>query len=104
MHQFALSIFNEAARLYHVTTDLNRIPKLETLDDDKLPFLLEHDDSRQLLHITYGYLLNARDENGKNLFRDEVYDILSHYEEDYWSLLEKHIQKHLTGLGLEPQG
>jgi hypothetical protein len=103
MHQFALSIFGEAARLYHVTTDLKRIPELETLHDDELPSLLDQDDPRQLLHITYGYLLNAKDENGKSLFRDKVYDILSHYEEDYWSLLEKHIEKHLMGLGLKPQ-
>jgi hypothetical protein len=103
MHQFALSIFGEAARLYHVTTDLKRIPELETLHDDELPSLLEQDDPRQLLHITYGYLLNAKDENGKNLFRDEVYDILSHCEEDYWSLLEKHIEKHLKLLGVEKE-
>lgn len=100
MHQFALSIFNEASKLYHVTTDLNRIPKLEGLQDQELPSLLDQDDSRQLLHITYGYLLNAKDENGRNLFRDEFNHILAQYEEDYWSLIERHIEKHLTALGL----
>ena len=103
MHRFALSAFNEASKLYHVTTDLNQIPKLETLHDEELPVLLDQDDSRQLLHITYGYLLNAKDDNGKSLFRDQFYYILSQHEEDYWSLLEKHIEKHLLGLGLNPQ-
>ena len=98
MHQFALSIFKEASKLYHVTTDLNRIPKLEGLQDQELPSLLDQDDSRQLLHITYGYLLNAKDENGKNLFRNEFNDLLLQYEEDYWSLLERHIEKHLNSL------
>jgi hypothetical protein len=101
MHRFALSIFNEASKLYHVTTDLNRIPKLEGLQDQELPSLLDQDDSRQLLHITYGYLLNAKDENGRNLFRDEFDHILEQYEEDYWSLIERHIEKHLVALGLE---
>jgi hypothetical protein len=102
MHQFALSIFKEASKLYHVTTDLDRIPKIETLQDQELPSLLEQDDSRQLLHITYGYLLNAKDENGKNLFRDRFYQTMLQYEEDYWSLLERHIEKHLNSLGVNP--
>jgi hypothetical protein len=99
MHRVSLSVFQEAAKLYHVTTDLDRIPKLETLHDEELPSLLDQEDARQLLHITYGYLLNAKDEKGKPLFRDEFYDILLQYEEDYWSLLEKHIEKHLSLLG-----
>ena len=33
MHPFALSIFNEASNVTHVTTDLSRIPKLEDLRD-----------------------------------------------------------------------
>jgi hypothetical protein len=101
MHRFALSVFKEAAKLYHVTTDLNRIPKLEGFQDQELPSLLDQDDSRQLLHITYGYLLNAKDEKGKNLFKDEFNHILSQYEEDYWDLLERHIEKHLMALGLK---
>jgi hypothetical protein len=62
---------------------------------------MDQEDARQLLHITYGYLLNAKGEKGKPLFRDEFYDILLQYEEDYWSLLEKHIEKHLSLLGVE---
>jgi len=100
MHRFALSVFKQAAELYHVTTDLNRIPDLEKLQDRELPALLEQDDSRQLLHITYGYLLNAKDGEGKHLFRERLYQILTQHEEDYWSLVERHIEKHLDSLGL----
>jgi tagaturonate epimerase len=101
MHRWALSKFGEASKLYHVTTDLNRIPKLEELGDQELPTLLDQNDSRQLLHITYGYLLNAKDGRGKYLFKDRLYQILSQYEEDYWSFLERHIGKHLDSLGVE---
>jgi len=100
MHQFALSIFKEASKLYHVTADLDKIPKLEVLQDQEFPSLLEQDDSRQLLHISYGYLLNAKGENGKNLFKDRFYQTLTQYEEDYWSFLENHIEKHLNFLGV----
>jgi hypothetical protein len=101
MHPFALSVFKEASKLYHVTTNLDLIPKAETLQDQELPSFLEREDSRQVLHITYGYLLNAKDKSGKNLFRDRLYHTMSRYEEDYWSLLERHIEKHLNSLGVE---
>ncbi len=101
MHRFALSSFHEASLLYHVTTDLDRIPKLDELTDLELPRLLDQEHSRQLLHITYGFLLNARRRDGKYLFRDRLYHLLTQFEEDYWSLLERHIEKHLTSLGLE---
>jgi len=100
MHRSALSSFKEAAKLYHVTTDLTRIPKLEELHDQELPKLLDQDDSRQLFHITYGFLLNAKTEDGKYLFKNRFYNALTQYEEDYWALLENHIGKHLTSLGL----
>ena len=41
------------------------------------------------------------DKVGKHLFRDQLYHILMQYEEDYWSLLEKHIEKYLSSLGAE---
>jgi len=101
MHQYALSKFEEASRLYHVTTDLHRIPRLEDLSDQDLPSLLDQEDSRQLLHITYGFLLNRKGPDGKNLFRESLYHTLTKYEEDYWSLLERHFEKHLSSLGGE---
>ncbi|NWF92389.1 MAG: hypothetical protein HXY46_05700 [Syntrophaceae bacterium] len=101
MHRFAFSAFKEASKLYHVTTELDQIPDLESLQDEELPALLDQDDSRQLLHITYGYLLNARNETGRNFFRERLFQTLARYEEDYWSLLETHIEKHLTSIGLK---
>ncbi len=101
MHRWALAKFAEASRLYHVTADLARIPRLDDLQDAELSALLDKDDSRQLLHITYGFLLNAKNEHGKDLFREGIYEILSRYEEDYWSLLEKHIGRHLESLSVE---
>jgi hypothetical protein len=101
MHQYALSKFEEASRLYHVTTNLHRIPRLEDLSDQDLPSLLDQEDSRQLLHITYGFLLNRKGPDGKDIFRENLYHTLMKYEEDYWSLLERHFEKHLSSLGGE---
>jgi tagaturonate epimerase len=100
MHQVALTSFTEASKLYHVTTDLNRIPSLETLQDRNLPELLDQEDARQLLHITYGFLLKAKDRDGRDLFRSRFYQTLAQFEEDYGSLLERHIKNHLNSLGV----
>jgi hypothetical protein len=100
MHRFALGKFEEASRLYEVTTDVRRIPPLESLQDRDLPGLLDRDDSRQLLHLTYGFLLNAGKE-GKSLFRGRIDGALARDEETYWALLEKHIGRHLDFLGVK---
>jgi hypothetical protein len=100
MHRFALSVFREASKLYHVTTDCGRIPGLDGISDQELDSFLDQEDSRQLLHITYGFLLNAKDEEGKPLFRERFYRLLTEREEDYWSLLERHIENHLISLGV----
>jgi tagaturonate epimerase len=100
-HSFARSRFKELSKLNHVTTDPSRIPSLERLSDEELPGLLDREDFRQVLHITYGYLLNATDGAGRNLFRDHLTHTLIQYEEDYWSLLETHIEKQLSSLGIE---
>jgi tagaturonate epimerase len=101
MHRFALSVFQEAIKSYSVTTDLDQIPKLEELNDEELPGILDQDDSRQLLHITYEYLLNAKNDTGGSLFKDRLYHILTRYEEDYWALIERQIEKHLHSLGVK---
>jgi hypothetical protein len=100
VHRYALSKFKEASKLYQVTAEPSRIPNLEKLSDEDLPALLDQEDSRQLLQITCGDLLNAKDEAGKNIFRDQLYQILIQYEEDYWSLLENHFEKHLNSFGV----
>ena len=100
MFEFALGSFKEASKLYHVTTDLARIPAPETIQDNDLPALLDQVDPRQVLHITYGFLLNAKDQKGADLFKNRFDHILAEYEEDYASLLEHHIDRHLISLGI----
>jgi len=101
MHSLAFSERIQASKPYHVTVDLNRIPKLEELSDEDLPDLLDQEDCRQLLRITYGALLNAANQSGEYLFRERLYHTLTRYEEDYWSMLEAHIEKHLSSLGVK---
>ncbi len=98
VHKFALGAFNEATKYYHVTTDLTKIPNLDTLSDSELPDLFKLNDSRQLIHITYGLILNAKAEDGTLLFKDKLYSLWRTYKEDYAELLHAHIGKHVSAI------
>ena len=96
LHAFALDHFTEATKYYHVTTDLAKIPALDSLNDQALPGLMDMNDARQLLHITYGLILTDRKPDGSYTFRSELYKLLDTYAQDYEALLEKHIGRHLA--------
>ena len=102
IHQYALDeAFEEARKLYHVTTDLKKIPSLGSLKDAELPGLFEQNDSRQLIHITYGLILNKKNADDSCTFKDRLYKLWQDRAEDYAKALVKHIGKHLTKLGVK---
>jgi len=94
LHQIALANFEKDRASYHVTTDLARIKPLDQMADDELDEYLKQNDSRQLLHITYGSILNA--ENGA--VREELYNLLAREEQAHYSLISEHIGNHVKGL------
>lgn len=95
MHAYALEHFAEAKKYYHVSTDLEQIPHLESLTDKELPILMDRDDSRQLLHISYGLLLTAKNQVGVPRFREAMFQTLNDEEEHYAQALVRHIGKHI---------
>ncbi|WP_281888502.1 tagaturonate epimerase family protein [Paenibacillus sp. YYML68] len=100
MHQYALDNFHVAAAYYHVTTDLSKIAQLDQVSDENLAdAYMNEDNARQLIHITYGILLQAKDDNGQSLFKDEFFRTLSEQEEAFNESLCTHIGKHLQLLG-----
>jgi hypothetical protein len=101
VHRYALSAFDEARKYYHVTTDLSKIPAVDTLADADLPALFENNDSRQLIHITYGLILGHKNADGSPVFKNRLYQIWREREADYAQALERHIGKHLDLLGVK---
>lgn len=89
MHVHALEHFGEAAAYYHVTTEIHKITPLEQVPDDRLPSYMNDDNTRQMFHITFGILLQARDNHGHLLFKDEFFKLLKDYERS----LIRHIRK-----------
>jgi len=72
---------------YYVSAHPENLPKISSLADDRLPDLLNQFDSRQVLHVCFGAVL---DQYGTDILRDlnRNYDL-------YLDDLEKHLRKHL---------
>jgi hypothetical protein len=81
---------------YHVSAQLDRVPAPDApsagsgqaLADDELPGLLDQFDAREVLHVTFGSVL---DRFGKHLLA-----MLRQHEEVYYRMLEAHFQRHLA--------
>lgn len=99
MHQYAIEHFEEATAYYHVKADPKNVKPLDQVSDADLPKYMDEDDARQVIHITYGILLQAKDAQGNSLFKDEFYRTLSEQEEAFAKSLGAHIGKHLDLLG-----
>lgn len=95
IHRFALENFAKDRASYNLTTDLSRIADIDTITDDELINLFKQNDSRQLIHITYGSILRAKDDKGKYIFKDKIYQILFRFEEEHYRGLSNHIRRHL---------
>lgn len=100
VHKFALSAFPEAVKYYHVTTNPARIPDIDLLSDEQLPELFKQDAARQLIHITYGLILNAKNPDGSFRYKDRLCRLWRACRSEYSDLLFAHIGRHVrTMLG-----
>ncbi|MBA3062706.1 MAG: hypothetical protein FP833_07135, partial [Atribacteria sp.] len=68
IHRFALENFAKDRASYNLTTDLSHIPDIDKISNEQLADLFNKPDSRQLIHITYGSILKAKDDKGKYIF------------------------------------
>jgi hypothetical protein len=94
IHSKAFDYFEEATKQYHVTTDLESIPRLEDFDDASLVQFFDDDNARQLIHITYGSLLNDPE------IRERFFDTLSREEDTHYRTVSEHIGRHIRELGV----
>ncbi|MCL2081597.1 MAG: tagaturonate epimerase family protein, partial [Oscillospiraceae bacterium] len=92
---FALENLPEAKKYYHITENTANIPDVAALNAAALPSLLDHDDARQVLHVTYGLILSAKTQSGAARFKDTLYSALFAREEEYYAALGERIGRHL---------
>jgi len=92
---FSRGLYETEKRSYHVSARIGKVPPADSLSDDDLIYLFSDNDARQVLHVTFGKVLTARNDNGNTLFKDRLMECLTEHEEDHYSLLQKHITRHL---------
>jgi len=95
VHNYALSVFDEARKYYHVTTDLSKLPDIKNVKDEDLHKLFENNEARQVIHITYGLILSKKNDDGSFTYKDRLYKLWRERDGEYRSALVKHIGKHL---------
>jgi hypothetical protein len=95
-HAYALETFEQARKFYHVSTNMANIPALAALSDGELPLLFDNDDLRQLIHITYGFILQ------KPALHAALYALWRREREAYAQALYRHIGRHVTQITGKP--
>ncbi len=94
---FARERYPEDRATYHVSAELEKVPLPGDVSDGDLPGLLDQFDARQVLHVTYGSVLMAKNGDGRWRFKDRLFRVLEEHEEEHYEALERHFRRHLAG-------
>lgn len=93
--EYSKERFEEDKKTYHITGKPSDIPPKEELSNDDLVELLNDDHARQVLHVTFGSILNRGDSLLYD-FKNRLLQCLDQYEELYERNLEIHFDRHLS--------
>ncbi len=85
--QLARDRYETDRATYHVSARLEKVPAEETIADDALPGLLDDFDAREVLHVTFGSVLDAHG--------DRLREALRLNQDVYGEGLAAHFEKHL---------
>ncbi|MFC2081712.1 tagaturonate epimerase family protein [Candidatus Bipolaricaulota bacterium] len=91
MAGYSLKAFADDKATYHISADPARIPPIAGLSDAELVDLIEAHDSRQVLHVAYGSILQSE-------YVGEFRSVLAEHEEDHFTALARHLGRHVEGL------
>ncbi|MGI9862964.1 tagaturonate epimerase family protein [Moorella naiadis] len=92
MYQHALEHVDEAREYYHVSLDTAIVPTPGTITPDTIAGILSQDDTRQMMHITYGFFLHPK----VGTFREKIYTVLNNNEDAYMAVLKQHLGRHIA--------
>jgi len=91
---FAFERYGEDKASYHVSADPEKVPRPEKLAGNELASVIDIFDGRQLLHVTFGSVLTAKDASGRERFRPRILAALKSNEEAHYEVLAKHLGRH----------
>lgn len=87
MLDLARARFAKDRQTYFLDAQLSRVPDNGALTDMALPDLLEQFDARQVLHVTFGSILDE--------FGPGFHDFIAQHETEYQAALEAHFSRHI---------
>lgn len=93
IYEFCLKRYETDKVSYHVSAKLERAPSKQNIEN--WTALVDQFDAREILHVTFGSVLQERDFNGNLIFFDGIMDLLKKYPELYAQNLEHHFLRHL---------
>jgi hypothetical protein len=93
IYSFAISRYPSDRVSYHVSADLRLVPPVVAISDNDLPWTLDHFDTRQVLHVTFGSVLTS--DRG---LKARLMAGLTAHAETYYAILERHFIRHLEPL------
>lgn len=90
---FAIERYPTDRATYHVSAEIEQLPDVKALPDDRLITLLDDFHAREVLHVTFGSVLHHPD------LRRPFFATLRGDEETYYDMLERHFDRHLAPFG-----
>jgi hypothetical protein len=91
---FAREHYENDRKTYHVSAELSKVPPAASLSDAHLPDLLNQFDARQVLHVTFGSVLDH--------FGGQIRHILKTHTALYHDYIKSHFDKHLRAFISQP--
>jgi hypothetical protein len=85
---FARERYDEDKATYHVSADPAKVPLPSEMSDDQLAGVLDLFDGREVLHVTFGSVLDR--------YGERLLATLNAHEEAHYAALESHFRRHLT--------
>ena len=92
IYDFAREHYERDKKTYHVSADMAKVPPAADLADDELAGRIDHFDTRQALHVTFGSVLTV---DGGERFRGRIYAALESDEEAHYAALARHLGRHV---------
>jgi hypothetical protein len=98
---FARGLYETEKKTYHVSAKLSNVKRGNDYSDQELVGLFDSNDTRQVLHVTFGKVLTEKKTDGSYLFKNRILDGLKRNEDLHYEYLEKHFRRHLEPFGNE---
>lgn len=92
---FSRELYEVEKKTYHVSADLQKVPPSKQLNDAQLLALFDQNDTRQVLHVTFGRVLTDQQADGSFLFKERLLHCLNENEAGHYQNLVTHFQRHL---------